>query len=162
MGYTTDFEGQFEITPPLSLEEGEYLMHFSESRRMKRHSGPYTVDEDGLNNREDVIGDGNDPPTGQPGLWCQWVPTQDGKFIEWDEGEKFYRSAEWIKYLIDHFLKPDCLAKDALPFLLANHVVNGRVEAQGEDPTDTWAIIVKDNVVYRQEYEKVPKEPELV
>jgi len=26
----------------------------------------------------------------QPGLWCQWIPSDDGTAIEWDGGEKFY------------------------------------------------------------------------
>ena len=41
----------------------------------------------------------------QPGLWCQWVPNASGTAIVWDEGEKFYYYIEWIKYLIEHFLR---------------------------------------------------------
>ncbi len=41
-----------------------------------------------------------------PSHWCQWVPTRDGKGIEWDGGEKFYNYEEWLHFLIDHFLIP--------------------------------------------------------
>lgn len=34
--------------------------------------------------------DYNDPPAGQPGLWCQWEVSEDGTAIKWDEEEKFY------------------------------------------------------------------------
>jgi len=79
--------------------------------------------------------DHNKPPKGQPGLWCHWVPTEDGMGIEWDGGEKFYDYTEWIRYLIHHFLAP------------AGYVLNGEVEWQGEDPSDIGKIVVKDNEV---------------
>lgn len=43
---------------------------------------------------------------GQPGLRCQWEPTEDGTAIKWNGEEKFYKSPEWMTYLIDTFLKP--------------------------------------------------------
>lgn len=36
MGYTTDFWGQFDLTPQLSTEQREYLRAFNETRRMAR------------------------------------------------------------------------------------------------------------------------------
>jgi hypothetical protein len=39
--------------------------------------------------------DHNYPPENQPGLWCQWIPNEDGTAICWDGGEKFYNSIEW-------------------------------------------------------------------
>jgi hypothetical protein len=36
MGYTTEFEGKFTVTPELSQEHMDYLNQFSETRRMKR------------------------------------------------------------------------------------------------------------------------------
>ena len=56
-----------------------------------------------------------------------------------------------MQYLIDHFLKPNAIAKDALPFLQANHTLNGEIFAQGEEPDDVWKLVVTDNVVeYKQ------------
>jgi hypothetical protein len=50
--------------------------------------------------------DANAPPSGQPGLWCQWIPTDDGRALTWSGGEKFTSPVEWLQYLIDHFLEP--------------------------------------------------------
>jgi hypothetical protein len=69
--------------------------------------------------------------------------------LEWDGGEKFYESAEWMKYLIDQFLRPGAVAEGQPGFeaFTFDHVCNGVIEAQGEDPDDKWKLIVTDNVV---------------
>ena len=148
MGYTTDFDGQIDIVPALNEQEREFLTKFAETRRMDRENGPYFVDGTG------GFGQGNDPdirshnspPEGQPALWCQWTPNEDGDAIVWDEGEKFYESAEWMVYLIQHFLGTNPLAKSDLPFL-QGHTLNGTISAQGEDPDDMWLLHVRDNTV---------------
>lgn len=149
MGYTTEFNGQIEVAPPLNAEEIEYLQRFAQTCRMKRKSGPYTAipgsDGFGQDPSDDIIN--YNEPGDQPGLWCQWVPTEDGRYIEWDGGEKFYNSPEWMKYIIDHFLRPGALAKAKLPFLQANHDCNGAIYAQGEDPGDLWTLFVRNNKV---------------
>jgi hypothetical protein len=76
---------------------------------------------------------------GQPSLWCQWNPSDDGTQIEWDGSEKFYNYVEWIEYLINTFLKP------------WGYKVNGSVVWQGEDTGDVGVIEVKDNVVTKHE-----------
>lgn len=155
MGYTTEFQGQINIDPPLNAAEIEYLQKFANTRRMDRANGPYFVDGGGFKGQghDADVRDHNRPPEGQPGLWCQWVPNADGTAIKWDEGEKFYYSQEWMTYLIDHFLKPGALAASALPFLQANHTLNGIIKAQGEDMDDRWKLVVADNVVSRVDLE---------
>jgi len=37
MGYTTDFEGGFEFSRPLTIDENNYIKKFNETRRMKRN-----------------------------------------------------------------------------------------------------------------------------
>jgi hypothetical protein len=152
MGYSTDFEGEIKVEPPLNAEEIAFLNKFSETRRMHRHNGPYFVDGAGYAGQEhspDVIGY-NDPPPGQPSLWCQWVPTEDGSAIHWNGVEKFNSGYEWMTYLIDHFLKPGHIAP--LPFL-GEHVLNGEILAQGEDIHDRWKLRVVNNVVSKIELE---------
>lgn len=149
MGYTTEFDGSVSITPPLNQEEIDFLVKFNGTRRMARKNGPYFVDGTGFmgqGNDEDVINH-NSPPDGQPSLWCNWVPTDDGTALEWDGGEKFYNSSDWMTYIIDHFLKPGCHASSQLPFLQANHTINGVINAQGEDSNDRWQLVVEGNVV---------------
>lgn len=158
MGYTTDFEGRIEIVPALNAEEIAYLNKFSDSRRMDRWNGPYFVDGAGPNgqgNGPDEIFDHNKPHSSQPGLWCQWVPTDDGTALEWDCGEKFKESAAWMQYIMDHFVGSTPAAKSELPFL-QGHVCNGAISCQGEDPGDAWLLIVKDNQVFTQDLVHTP------
>ena len=158
MGYTTNFEGQFNLDKPLTQEHAAYLTAFSESRRMARDaekaeklSDPvreavslpigkeagYFVGGGGLAGQEhdDSIIDYNEAPNGQPGLWCQWVPTEDLQGIEWNGGEKFYDYIEWIQYLIHNFLGT------------WGYVVSGEVSWEGESSDDLGKIIIVNNEV---------------
>lgn len=156
MGYTTDFEGSFNITPNVSESHQNYINKFSETRRMKRNSkicetlsddvrlsvglsvgkfGEYFVGGTGYAGQGDdsSVLDHNNPPPSQPGLWCQWI-VEDNQLL-WNECEKFYDYVEWLKYLIEHFFKP------------WGYTLNGTVEYQGEDPGDFGKIVVEYNVV---------------
>lgn len=160
MGYTTYFDGEISIEPPLDAEEVAYLQKFSDTRRMDRKKGPYFVGGTGMfgqGNDPDIL-DSNRPPKGQPGLWCKWTVSDDGRAITWNGAEKFYASAEWMKYIIDHFLKPDCHASkfNGMAFIKANHTCNGVIEAQGEESSDRWDIVVENNVVYTRQYSFTP------
>lgn len=153
MGYQTEFEGRITIEPALNEKEIAYLAKFSETRRMDRENGPYFVDGNGYAGQgdgPDMVYNHNGPPAGQPGLWCKWTPTEDGTALEWSGHEKFYDSAEWMQYLMDHFVGSTPAAALKLPFL-QGHVCNGAISAQGEDPSDTWLLEVKDNQVYVQD-----------
>ena len=156
MGYTTDFTGQFDLDRKLSPEHEEYLHAFSASRRMGRDAdktvqrddpvreraklgggpgGGYFVTASGYSGQDrgaDVL-DRYSPPAGQPGLWCQWEPSEDGLAIVWNDGEKFYSYTEWLEYLIAHFLKP------------WGYTLNGAVEWAGEERDDRGRILVEDN-----------------
>jgi hypothetical protein len=157
MGYTTQFDGQFNLSKPLTDEQSTYLHTFSGTRRMKRNSdilmtqyngqhglnGNYGIDgeffcfDDGNYGQSETsnIVNYNHPPSTQPSLWCQWIPTEDNMGIEWDGNEKFYCYDEWLAYIIDNFLKPWGIT------------LSGEVEFQGEENDDTGKIIVVDNVV---------------
>jgi hypothetical protein len=159
MGYTTDFSGQFTLDKPLAANHLAYLQKFAETRRMKRNATITATREDntrilagisdvgvdaeffvgaggmaGQESTGDVV-DYNRPPSTQPGLWCQWIPTSDGTAIEWDGGEKFYDYVEWIEYLIANFFKP------------WGYVLNGSVEWSGEDREDVGVIEIANNEV---------------
>lgn len=157
MGYTTDFMGEIEIVPALNQEEIDFLTKFSETRRMDCEQGPYYVDRGGFAGQanDPKIRNYNRPPEGQPSLWCQWIPTDDGESLVWDQGEKFYESPEWMAYLIEHFLGQNPKAKNELPFL-QGHVLNGTISAQGEDPDDKWLLHVRNNKVFTEDLICVP------
>lgn len=154
MGYTTEFEGSISVSPPLSPAEQDFLKLFADTRHMKRAEGPYFADGKFGHGQNDynksIVYDYNEPDPIHPGLWCHWVSNEDGTAIEWDGGEKFYHSEEWMRFLIDHFLKPDHIAD--LSFL-QGHTLNGKILAQGEEITDRWKLIVEDNVVSSIELE---------
>ena len=84
---------------------------------------------------DDGGGGYNTPPTGQPGLWCQWIPNDEGTEILWNGHEKFYHYVDWIKWLIEHFFEP------------WGRTLNGYVRFQGGERDDRGAIYIKDNKV---------------
>ena len=143
MGYTTDFYGQFSVSPVLTDEDREYLTKFSETRRMRRNiegfgtEGEWYVGGEGFRGQtcDPTVIDYNMPPITQPGLWCHWIPAPGGAAIEWDGGEKFYYYTEWIEYLIAGYLAP------------RGYTLNGTVEWEGEDSSDRGRIVVTDNAV---------------
>ena len=158
MGYTTDFSGSFSLNTSLTDAHAAYLRKFAETRRMERKQtiastlpdpirkavglpigkqGAYFVGGGGHCGQatDASIVNSNGEPSGQPGLWCQWVPTENNDAIEWDGGEKFYHYTEWLSYLIEHFLKP------------WGYILNGEVEWFGEDRDDRGKILVTDNII---------------
>jgi len=157
MGYTTDFEGDVTVEPPLNAAEIQYLDRFAETRRMDRDHGPYYVEGSGDFGQggDPDIRNFNTPPDDQPGLWCQWVPTPDGTAIVWDGGEKFYHAEAWMKYIIQHFLQPKAHASkvddEQFAEFTFDHILNGEIYAQGEEANDTWKLIVRDNEVLTAE-----------
>jgi len=78
----------------------------------------------------------NQPPRDQPGLWCQWTPTEDAAGVEWDGQEKFYSYIGWLKYIIEHFL------------VRWGYTMNGEVTWEGESPDDIGSIRVINNRVF--------------
>jgi len=124
MGYTTDFNGSFELNKPLTVTHMNTLKAFAN----KPHSG----------SEDETF----------PSIWCQWVPSSDGKSIEWDGNEKFYEYTDWLAHLIEKFLEP------------WGYVLNGEVTWQGESPDDIGMLVVENNVVSERAGTVVYKEDE--
>lgn len=158
MGYSTEFEGSFAVTPGLSQEHIDYLYTFSDTRRMKRDpeilkdfpdplrevvglplgiDGEFFISGKGSSgqDKDKSVIDYNEPPSTQPGLWCQWIPANGGNSIEWDGNEKFYDYIGWIKYIIANFMKP------------WGYSLNGTVKWRGKSFDDIGKIVITDNVV---------------
>ena len=156
MGYTTDFYGEFDIEPQLKPEHIAYLKAFNATRRMARNvaltqlrddpiriaaglplgtDGEYFVDGGGFMGQEDTpdVTDHNKGGGEQPGVWCQWVPNDDGTALEWDGNEKFYHYEEWLRYLLKHF------------FARWGYTLNGSVIWEGEDSDDRGKLVISDN-----------------
>jgi len=152
MGNKTLYWASVKIEPSLSQAEIDYLTEFSETRRMLRKNGPYFVGGTGMRgqneNDPDVIL-GNQPPLGQPSLWCQWLPTENGHGLEWDRNFTFQGAPEWMLYLIQNFLGPGAIAVGEVPGIVGGHMLSGFVEVVNtEQPGRHGVILVEDNKVY--------------
>ena len=162
MGYTTNFEGELSINPPLDEAQVAYINKFSETRRMIRNArvlidtekypdplreavglelgedGQYYVGSDNdscYNGKDKSIIDSNMPSKHQPGLWCNWIVSDQGDRLMWNGGEKFYYYVRWLQYLINHF------------FVKWSRILNGDIKWQGEDINDKGIITVVNNQV---------------
>jgi len=157
MGYTTEFRGEFIFNKPLTKKQTDYIRLFTETRRMKRDTNALngwfkgdkglvgrTKDHYGIDGEFFVGGigfmgqdtdpsviDSNEPPSTQPGLWCQWIT--DGKTLYWNGSEKFYNYIEWLKYMMENFFIPWGI------------VLDGKVYWRGEDWIDQGIIELKNN-----------------
>ena len=87
MGYTTDFDGQFEFNRKLTKKELQAMETLDETRH-----------EDGYKEK--------------PSIWLQWIVEEyhDTHYLIWDGNEKFYNYIEWLEYLIKYFFKPNNLS----------------------------------------------------
>ena len=150
MGRTSKFIGEIGISPALSAEEINYLKQFNRTRHTQLLPSPYAVGdfepEDLRNADPDLIMKNSYPPEGQPGLWCNWIPADDGTAIKWDGAEKSHDMAEWLVYLVEHFIGRAPLAKAELPFFVG-HELNGEVEVVGEPVHDRQKIVVTNSRV---------------
>lgn len=165
MGYSTYYEGIFTLDRSLTIEQAVYLKKFAETRRVKRNAeiavkfpdperlavnlpigeeGAYFVGGFGHAGQDgdESVTNGNSPPSSQPELWCQWVPTEDRKGIQWDEGEKFYKGQHWIVYLIREFLER------------WDHTLNGHVpfKCEGAGGYIGYLRIENNSVYYKDNY----------
>lgn len=154
MGYDTCFHGAFDISPPLSSDRTAYLCAFSETRRCRRcfdhesaksRSLRETVGlpfgEDGAHcaaapeKDYDLAQDYNEPPEGQPSLWCNWEPSPDGCLLRWNGAEKSRRYVEWLQYLMKTYLGP------------WGHDLSGTICWSGEDFEDFGMITAQDGLI---------------
>ena len=161
MGYHTEFRGAVTVVPPLNEHEIGYLRRFAGSRRMDRELGPYYCGTGFAGQDEEPdIRDYNSPGFDQPGLWCKWEPTDDGGRIQWNQAEKFYDAELWMAYVVRTFLMPSALLAEELAspvegryyapefaHFTFDHVVDGLIDAEGEEPDDVWQLAVTGNVV---------------
>ena len=164
MGYTTEFSGKCRLNPALTPAQVKYINQFSGTRRMKRDADKagamadpvreavgLPVGEDGEffvgnpedfgQNRDESVVDYNRSPATQPSLWCDWEVSENGKFLQWNGGEKFYCYTEWMGYVIDNFFKPWGVT------------AFGDIKWRGEDRSDRGVLVVKNNQVQALEGE---------
>jgi len=151
MGYSTDYLGHIDIDPPLNEAEIEYLTAFGQSRRCLRSGGPYEVPDHPRAETSEgfATGDYNTRAPGQPNLWCDWMPCWDGCCLAWNGTEKSYSMIDWLRYLIDHFLKPGAKGVGAPPLagFTFDHVLSGVAVGCRRDNKELTLVRVRDNKV---------------
>lgn len=160
MGYTTYFDGELHFDRELSENIKVFVNRFSKVRHMKRDvekikktfpdwenhcldgnlgvEGEFFVGGDALEQfgqmEDDSVINGNRQASTQPGLWCQWIISDEGTLV-WDGGEKFYSYVEWLTYLIKNIFAPN------------KYILNGEISWEGEESDDFGIIQVCDNEV---------------
>jgi hypothetical protein len=158
MGYTTDFEGQISLSRALTEEQAHYITQFSDTRRMGRDAnicqefddpvremvglpigveGEFCVFDYGYKDRSVI--DHNQPPSTQPGLWCNWVATEDLSAIKWNGAEKFYYYLEWLVYIHDNML-----VKWGITY-----TTDGKLTYQGEEDSDNGEIFISGGSIVK-------------
>jgi len=163
MGYSTKFTGKIAVKPRLNEHEIAYLRRFADSRHMDRGKGPYCCGADWDGDESDVL-DHDEPGPEQPGLWCKWEPTDDGRYIRWNKAENFYDSAKWMAYVIRTFLMPGAALQGELAdpvrdwyyapefeHFTFDHACDGVLKALGDSLDDRWSLIVADGEVFVQQ-----------
>lgn len=161
MGYGTRFEGHFTLDRPLAPAHAAYLAAFADTRRFKRDAAVTAerpdplraaaglgVGDDGgffvgaerdLGQEPDAPGvaDYNEPPAGQPHLWCCWRPTADGLGLHVEDHGYHYGYSAWLEYLAGRFLRP------------WGYVLSGEVRYQGDAERDRGRMIATPEGIRR-------------
>lgn len=156
MGYTTDFVGHIDIYPHLNAGEIAYLEAFRHARHFDRGGSPYDVPGNPLApDREGVpVERYHSLGQGKPQLYCQWAVCGSGCCLAFDGNEKFYQPVEWLRYLINHLLKPGAKAsKVAHPQLSEftfDHRLDGMIVGCRRDTRELYAITVTNNRITRK------------
>lgn len=132
----------------MNTAEIHYLQQFAATRHCRREQGEFYVNGSWGHDTEGVTHN-NEIPSGVPSLWCNFIPSEDGARLEWSGAEKTAEGPQWIRYLINTFLKPNARTSGVAGFesFTFDHIVNGMMVGQGEDVTDRFIIKVKNNAV---------------
>lgn len=124
MGYSTSFKGKLHFNRPLHHKEWLELTELASYNQEVYEK--YAIDGNTI-----------------PGSYLQWEPDQDGLYYGWNGAEKFYEYVEWLRWVIESYMKPHGL------------VLNGQMSYQGEEDDDKGEIIVMDNLVSVKEFSEV-------
>lgn len=93
----------------------------------------------------------NGPPPGQPGLWCPWVPSCEGRcLVVRDAGDgESYGITRWLAYLDETLLRLGARAQGAAGFeeFTFDHRLSGVVAAHGSDTGAMWLVRPVDGTV---------------
>lgn len=180
MGYYTSFYGSMSFNKPLDEKMAKFIRSFAESRHVKRDADKIItelkdnniepkhilppvpgIENFGTNGKffarpiylsdkhiipddymDPSVIDYNRPPDDCPGLWCDINISEDNSELTLVDG-KNYEYVKWLEWLIKYFFEP------------AGYILNGNIEFQGEEHSDSGTITANDNhisVEFDEEY----------
>lgn len=154
MSYMIKFLGGFTFNKPVMKELKDFIVGFSNTRRMQRDAdeikevypdwkdecffgdlgpdGEYFIGGDSKQYDPSVMNRNASYP--QPSLWCGWTINNQDELV-WSGINNFYEYEKWLNYLIDNFFSP------------LGYVLNGRAMFQGDTSYDKGEVIVVNNSV---------------
>jgi hypothetical protein len=154
MGLYTDYLGHLRITPALNADEIDFLRGFNATRHWGDRSPLDVVQHPADNDDAGDVDSYNHTSPGMPGLWCPWTCCGTGCCLHWDGVEKPYAPREWLRYLIDTFLRPGAALSDDPDAqrlgLTFDHVLDGMLVGQRRETSELFALVVRENVVRRR------------
>lgn len=155
MGLHTSYLGHLRVTPALNADEVEFLRNVNQTRHCGDDEAPLRTAQHPADNAptSDLAAYNRTAP-GSPGLWCPWTCCTTGCCLHWDGVEKPYAPLEWLRYVIDTFLRPGAaLRRDPQARglgLTFDHVLDGMVVGERRETAELFALVVRRNVVRRR------------
>ena len=155
MGYSTHYLGRLDITPVLREPEIEWLRAYAELIDPGAHGydlppNPRAERVDRARRSRTSPVQPPEPEIPTPWGMCDWKPCVEGCCLRWSEVEKSNNAVPWLEHLVDHFLRPDGLARGAgadFEDFTFDHVVNGVIAAERGDTRELYLIRAVDNVI---------------
>lgn len=118
MGYHSNFNGRFKLSRKLTDDETRQFNEFVNTRRCRPDNT-------------------NEPPEGQPSLWCDWRVSLgiEGPCLVALDG-KHYEHGAWLHYLCVTFFKPWGVTLHGKVYWQGDEEYDfGYYEIKEEDPT---------------------------
>ncbi|WP_295697499.1 hypothetical protein [Lapillicoccus sp.] len=152
-GYSTTYIGHLDITPPLNAAEVEWLTALAEWQGGPQGDvftvpmNPRAVWSLAMAKAGGSIA--SSAPEGMPRGTTDWRPCLDGCRLEWDRIEKSNDAIPSIRFLVDHFLGPQALARDAggddFAAFSFDHALDGVIAAYRDDTEELFLIRAEDS-----------------
>jgi len=122
MGYSVYYRGEIEIAPPLTEEDAEIVLDFSNHRRTAKTAPIFAA----------VAASAEPNLPGHSGLF---ELSEERDVIVPDEFESRHGLRLWVVLLIEHFLAP------------LGYILDGEVSWTADEADDRGTIFVKNNTV---------------
>jgi hypothetical protein len=122
MGYPVYYNGEIEITPPLTEEDAAVVREFARGDRTDLTAPIFAA-----------IAASDEPDL--PYSCALYEVSEDRSALVPEEGESRHGLATWLTLLAKHFLKP------------SGYLLNGEVTWSAEQSDDRGSVFIKDNLV---------------